>query len=230
MKKTSIILATILMSFSLAGCANGGDSTKTGETSSITDLTSVAAKVKVIFDYNGGVPGEGDPLELELDKNQTIDNIPEPTKEYCIFQGWWSRDGQLTPETKIKKDTTFIAKWEEHYPTYDGHLMFFELDAHIKATVYVDKACTTVDTNPDYQTRNKDTGEISKEDTEFYFALEFDAGYELNTINFRPTDGAWSGEILLPADTRVDTNKDNCYRVTKVTSNGAIVVTAKQSN
>ncbi len=38
MKKTSIILATILMSFSLAGCANGGDSAKTG------DIIDIAVK------------------------------------------------------------------------------------------------------------------------------------------------------------------------------------------
>lgn len=226
MKKTGLILATILMTLSLAGCT---DNTNKSTKSSLSDSSSISTKVKVIFDYNGGVPGEGDPLELELEKNQCIENIPEPTKEYCIFQGWWSRDGQLTTDLKIKKDTTFIAKWEEHYPTYDGHLMFFELDEHIKATVYADKACTTVDTDPNYQTRNKDTGEISKDDTEFYFSLEFDLGYELNTINFRPTDGAWSGEILLPADTKADTKKDNCYRVTKVTSNGAIVVTSKAS-
>lgn len=221
MKKLALFLGTTLMSFTLIGC--------NGNTNSSTSIstTSGTSMVTVKFDYNGGVKGENDPTEIQIEKGSYVTNIPEPTKEYCIFEGWWNGETQLTPTLQIKKNTTFIASWEEHYPTYDGNLIFLTPDEHVTITVYQNKACNRVDEGPHFQTRDKVTGEYSKVDADFYFSLDFDQGYELDSMNFRPSDGAWSGEILNPSQTKVDTNKDNCYRMTSVNSNGELTVTSK---
>ncbi|NLB48824.1 MAG: InlB B-repeat-containing protein [Erysipelotrichia bacterium] len=213
------------MSVSLVACGSGNSSTKP----SGNNGSSVSNIVTVSFDYNGGIIGENDPLYIELEIGQTVTELPEPTKEACIFQGWWRGDVQLTTSLPITEDIKFLAKWEEEPPVeYDGYLIFFNLDAHVDVTVYQEKTCLTPEEDaPFYQTRNSENDEMSKDDANIYFSIAFDAGYELDLIKFEQSDGAWPGELMKPDETFSVTNKENCYRVTRITANGTIIVSSK---
>lgn len=224
MKKIIIILTAFIMSTSLMACGGVNDLTNSSEniTSSVSNI------VKVSFDYNGGVRGENDPLFIELEKGQAISQLPEPTKEACIFQGWWKGDIQLTTSLTINENIKFMAKWEdEPLPEYDGYLISFHLDEHVEVVVYQDKACLVPDMETVYQTRNNADGKIGKADAFIIFSIEFDEGFALDLIKFEQSDGAWPGNLMAPSETATYTNKDNCYLVTQITANGTLTIASK---
>ena len=65
--------------------------------------------VTLTFDSLGG--SKVDNIEIEV--GTILENIPNPTKEGYLFQGWYYLNKAYLFNTPIKEDMTFVAKWKK---------------------------------------------------------------------------------------------------------------------
>lgn len=75
------------------------------------DLEFTTKKNLLTFDANGGECSE---LSREIIVGESIGTLPEPTKENCVFAGWFTdaTDGvQIDADTVITEATTVYAHW-----------------------------------------------------------------------------------------------------------------------
>lgn len=89
------------------------DGTLTGTITKDTrvDLEFTTKKNLLTFDANGGECSE---LSREIIVGESIGTLPEPTKENCVFAGWFTdaTDGvQIDADTVITESTTVYAHW-----------------------------------------------------------------------------------------------------------------------
>lgn len=82
------------------------------------------SEYKVTFNSNGGSSVSSQTVE----KNDTVAEPARPVREGYAFQGWYEGNEEFDFDTKITKDLTLTAKWEE----------IEEVDAKTKYTVTFD--------------------------------------------------------------------------------------------
>ncbi len=82
------------------------------------------SEYKVTFNSNGGSSVSSQTVE----KNDTVTEPARPVREGYAFQGWYEGNEEFDFDTKITKDLTLTAKWEE----------IEEVDAKTKYTVTFD--------------------------------------------------------------------------------------------
>ncbi|MBO6145332.1 MAG: InlB B-repeat-containing protein [Bacilli bacterium] len=76
----------------------------------------------VTFNSNGG--SEVDSITKH--QNETLGELPEPTKEGCVFEGWYTNEDyqlRVTSDTKVTGNVTYYAKWSvnNYIVTYDSN-------------------------------------------------------------------------------------------------------------
>ena len=107
-----------------------------------TDNLELAAKWEtnkytISFDSKGAgnIPG------ITKEYNTEVGELPEPTKDNCIFDGWYldeTYQDKLTPNTKVLEDKTYIARWVPIYNiTYNANGGKFNNNNSINTTRYV---------------------------------------------------------------------------------------------
>lgn len=74
------------------------------------------AESNVTFDLNGGnINGNTFSVNIQIKSGETIENLPNPTKEDNIFGGWFAEQNGLgnefTTSTKVASNITVYAKW-----------------------------------------------------------------------------------------------------------------------
>ncbi len=89
----------------------------------------------VTYDLDGGTMPEGILSATRVKYGECIIDLPTPTKENFIFEGWYlnegENEGKFTATTPVTKDITLKAKWKSIYSqvftvswlNYDGTLL-----------------------------------------------------------------------------------------------------------
>ncbi len=89
----------------------------------------------VTYDLDGGAMPEGILSATRVKYGECIIDLPTPTKENFIFEGWYlnegENEGKFTATTPVTKDITLKAKWKSIYSqvftvswlNYDGTLL-----------------------------------------------------------------------------------------------------------
>ena len=101
-------LITVTATVNVTGTNNGSHSTGGGSSSTTKYTLTFHAD-------NGSEPGT-----MKVNKNDTVANLPVPTKEGYTFEGWYSDKAFTVPftsETKVTSDLTLYAKWKENTKT-----------------------------------------------------------------------------------------------------------------
>ncbi len=113
----------------------------------------------------------------------------------------------------------------------DGYTVTFVTDDDVSVTVYQTQDDMTDGSNGEVTTtalsRDADTGTATKDGTgQVNFLLVFSDGYELDNITIDKEEDSGYGNLKGSADTEIT----NGYRITKITSDLTVTVTAKSTN
>ena len=118
----------------------------------------------------------------------------------------------------INKDSTNESSEVESYYT-----VTFECDSYVKVYIYNTQDLTIdgYESNTAYS-RDGDTGELTANGGQVNFVLEFEEGYEIDSINIEGTYKNLKGSA--------DTSVENGYRITKIESDLSVKITSKKAD
>ena len=104
-------LVSVSLPYSLQGVVNEGDVFSDASSSLVVSYREPLTKT-VVFDANGGMVEEN---ERMIEEKRIVGNLPAPTREYCIFSGWFSEPKggtKVSSETVVADNVTYYAHWE----------------------------------------------------------------------------------------------------------------------
>ena len=114
-------LVSVSLPYSLQGVVNESDVFRDASSNLIVSYREPLTKT-VVFDASGGVVGEIERLVVE---KGMVGELPIPTREHCLFVGWFSEsDGgtEMSPDSVVTDDVTYYAHWEFIPQSVNGYL------------------------------------------------------------------------------------------------------------
>ena len=80
------------------------------------EAVSVASKVKIMWDANGGKIGTSKIVTSTVTKGAKVGKLKTPKKTGYELKGWYTKKTggtKITSTTKVKKKVTFYAQWKK---------------------------------------------------------------------------------------------------------------------
>jgi len=161
------------------------------------------AECRLSLNYNGGIGSE---KSIIYNYGSMITNLPTPTKDNCIFEGWYTDSGlKVTNDSTfvIKEDLTLNARWF----TYKYNIELFPditfNPTHYPISLHVDpQRLKTHNLNAVAFTL---TVEANSKISEATITIDND-GAEAHNFDFQEQGEVYVGTVILAADSIAGTN------------------------